>query len=634
MAKVTAAGLLRSAEEALEAGRVSPEEANDIITESTNGRYQSVADLRNATAAPSPDPTEIVQKEEPQEDKSDVSFLQGAKDVATGIGQQFFGLGDEAYGLMQGIQASAPGGETFKEAYGRGRGESLERQKELSADPNAAYRLGQTGGFVGSMALPYAGIGKAVRGARALRGGASAAKIPQRLRPTVRGFGSRTGRSALRGSASGAASAGLYGAGSADTGERLEEGGKSALIGGLLGGAIGTAIPAVSAIKRTPGRAGERVNRLITEGMEGRRTGLISDITKDPKAYQKGIKSARDRGVSPGGQFTDVLEGAIDDMNVVQREAWEALETLPGARLPTKEIRKGIPATKGTPEIPATPGKPGPPVASNILDPQGNPVMKQGPDVGGTKAIPAVKGTPEVSPVRGQNSVNEIESSLKTLIGPDDPLYKAFLKTGQLNGKHTMELHQVLRTKLNENPQSRIAVQTAIDQLEASIIKGGNSKLLAALDKTKRHRIFEKAFTKSKWGSKGTPLKDIKSRIKKLQEEVDTSFKHESDSFRTAMKNQVEEATVQGYMTDIQRTLGQTDDAASALKNLFSGDATRESLERLWNRAGNQMPFDDFMTQLMKESDANKIYEMVNLRLLLPVGLAGGGAMGYARFMS
>ena len=192
----------------------------------------------------------------------------------------------------------------------------------------------------------------------------------------------------------------------------------------------------------------------------------------------------------------------------------------------------------------------------------------------------------------------------------------------------------MLRTKLNENPQSRIAVQTAIDQLEASIIKGGNSKLLAALDKTKRYRIFEKAFTKSKWGSKGTPLKDIKSRIKKLQEEVDTSFKHESDSFRTAMKNQVEEATVQGYMTDIQRTLGQTDEAASALQNLFSGDATRESLSRLWNRAGNQMPFDDFMTQIMKESDANKIYNMVNLRLLAPIGWMGGGAMGYARFMS
>ena len=104
------------------------------------------------------------------------------------------------------------------------------------------------------------------------------------------------------------------------------------------------------------------------------------------------------------------------------------------------------------------------------------------------------------------------------------------------------------------------------------------------------------------------------------------------------MKNQVEEATVQGYMTDIQRTLGQTDDAASALKNLFSGDATRESLERLWNRAGNQMPFDDFMTQIMKESDANKIYNMINLRLLAPIGaggIAGGaGAMGYARFMS
>ena len=87
-------------------------------------------------------------------------------------------------------------------------------------------------------------------------------------------------------------------------------------------------------------------------------------------------------------------------------------------------------------------------------------------------------------------------------------------------------------------------------------------------------------------------------------------------------------------MNDIQQKLGQTDQAASALKNLFSGDTTRDSLSRLWARSGNQMPFDDFMTQLMKESDASKIYEMINIRLLLPVGLAGGGAMGYARFMS
>ena len=234
MAKTNEAGLLRLAEEAIATGRLSVEEVNRRIAKTTGGRYQSVADLQNATAAPTPDSTEIVQKEKPQADKSDVSFIQGVKDVATGVGQQFFGLGDEAYGLLQGIQASAPGGETFKEAYERGREESLERQKELSEDPSAAYRLGQTGGFVGSMVLPYAGIGKAVRGARALRGGASAAKMPQRLRPTVRGFGSRTGRSALRGSASGAASAGLYGAGSADTGERLEKAKESALVGGLL----------------------------------------------------------------------------------------------------------------------------------------------------------------------------------------------------------------------------------------------------------------------------------------------------------------------------------------------------------------------------------------------------------------
>ena len=105
MAKTNEAGLLRLAEEAIATGRLSVEEVNRRIAKTTGGRYQSVADLQNATAAPTPDSTEIVQKEKPQADKSDVSFIQGVKDVATGVGQQFFGLGDEAYGLLQGIQA-------------------------------------------------------------------------------------------------------------------------------------------------------------------------------------------------------------------------------------------------------------------------------------------------------------------------------------------------------------------------------------------------------------------------------------------------------------------------------------------------------------------------------------------------
>ena len=629
MAKVTTAGLLRSAEEAIATGRLSVEEVNRRIAKTTGGRFQSVADLKNATAAPTPDPTEIVQKEEPQADKSNVSFMQGAKDVATGIGQQFFGLGDEAYGLLQGIQASAPGGETFKEAYGRGRGESLERQKELSADPNAAYRLGQTGGFVGSMALPYAGIGKAVRGARALRGGASAAKIPQRLRPTVRGFGSRTGRSALRGSASGAASAGLYGAGSADTGERLEEGGKSALIGGLLGGAIGTAIPAVSAIKRTPGRAGERVNRLITEGMEGRRTGLMSGMrelttgTADPKALQKGIAAARKEGISPSGQFEKVMKDTLDEMDSKVTPAFDEFEKLAKAKFKV-DVTPGKAGQAAIPEVPAIPGK-----TARILI---NGRFKSGPRLPGTPKIAGVKAVKEIEEVRnlriGDTVLKEAKETMK------DFEFKDFQRTGELNGKQVLELHGALRAARSANPTAKMRYDGALDELERLMEKNSVPAVRKALKKFKTARLFREAFEDSKWTPKGASQTKIDKRIAELQNNVDDMFPKESEQFRKLMKNQVEEATVQGYMADIQRTLGQTDEAASALKNLFGGDATRDSLSRLWNRAGNQMPFDDFMTQIMKESDANKIYNMVNLRLLAPIGWMGGGAMGYARFMS
>ena len=598
MAKTNEAGLLRLAEEAIATGRLSVEEVNRRIAKTTGGRYQSVADLQNATAAPTPDSTEIVQKEKPQADKSDVSFIQGVKDVATGVGQQFFGLGDEAYGLLQGIQASAPGGETFKEAYERGREESLERQKELSEDPSAAYRLGQTGGFVGSMVLPYAGIGKAVRGARALRGGASAAKMPQRLRPTVRGFGSRTGRSALRGSASGAASAGLYGAGSADTGERLEKAGESALVGGLLGGAIGTAIPAVGAIRRTPGRASERVNRLITEGQEGPRAGLLSGMTKlttgvaDPNALQKGIAAARQKGVSPGGQFSDVMTGTLDEMDSMINPAFDKFKTLASVKF--RIVGAKVPRNKKGQFV-------------------------SGPLVGGKLKV-------------GKTVAKHAEEVLT------DADFKKFNQTGQLNGQQVMDLHGALRAARSANPQSKMKYEGALDELEKlmerQLGKEPGQQLQQALEKFKIARIFREAFEDSKWTPKGATRVNIDKRISELQRNVDDMFPKKDDGFRQLMKEQVEEATIQGYMNDIQQKLGQTDQAASALKNLFSGDTTRDSLSRLWARSGNQMPFDDFMTQLMKESDASKIYEMINIRLLLPVGLAGGGAMGYARFMS
>jgi hypothetical protein len=210
--------------------------------------------------------------------------IQGVEETDTGwkglgraaIQGATFGLGDELRGIGA---ALVPGGEGYKEAQQRslGRVEEVRRQR-----PVASTVAELAGSLPTSLALTrgasmIAPIGRGLRSTRALprmnllsKGGPA---------PTL----GRAGTMGLLGAAEGA----VYGAGSAESGDRLGGAIKGAAIGAPLGGAAGLLPGASHAVRRTaqgaraPAHAAEAIDvarRGGAEGLPARTSGSFSPI--------------------------------------------------------------------------------------------------------------------------------------------------------------------------------------------------------------------------------------------------------------------------------------------------------------------------------------------------------------------
>jgi len=226
-----------------------------------------------------------------------------------------FGLGDELRGVGA---ALVPGGEGYKEAQQRslGRVEEVRRQR-----PVASTVAELAGSLPTSLALTrgasmIAPIGRGLRSTRALprmnllsKGGPA---------PTL----GRAGTMGLLGAAEGA----VYGAGSAESGDRLRGAGVGAAIGAPLGGAAGLLPGASHAVRRTAQgtRPGLHAAEAVEEAMGlpvNRAIPAGSAVTPVGPARVGGLLKTGDEAVAPlkGRQDAQrrVLEGVNEEADAL-----------------------------------------------------------------------------------------------------------------------------------------------------------------------------------------------------------------------------------------------------------------------------------------------------------------------------
>lgn len=166
------------------------------------------------------------------------------------------------------------------------RNASKERMgEEWRQHPLLSLGSNLTGGMLTSAALASTAPGAAV--ANSLGTGGTLARIG-------------------KGAAMGAASGGLYGAGSADDGNRLQGAQQGALIGGAIGGAIPAVGAAASALKNGAQTA--------FQGITARSPEVLQDTAQAMKSGAGGIyNQIRDSGVTLGDDTTQKLVAGIDD---------------------------------------------------------------------------------------------------------------------------------------------------------------------------------------------------------------------------------------------------------------------------------------------------------------------------------
>jgi hypothetical protein len=220
-----------------------------------------------------------------------------------------FGLGDELRGVGA---ALVPGGEGYKEAQQRslGRVEEVRRQR-----PVASTVAELAGSLPTSLALTrgasmIAPIGRGLRSTRALprmnllsKGGPA---------PTL----GRAGTMGLLGAAEGA----VYGAGSAESGDRLRGAGVGAAIGAPLGGAAGLLPGAAHAVRRTAQgtRPGLHAAEAVEEAMGlpvNRAIPAGSAVTPVGPARVRGLLKTGDESVAPLKGRQDAQRRVLEDVN-------------------------------------------------------------------------------------------------------------------------------------------------------------------------------------------------------------------------------------------------------------------------------------------------------------------------------
>jgi len=225
-------------------------------------------------------PEEIVSYLSSKEKKPEYNTaLQGVRQVGQGL---TFGLSDEVQSGISALIDSVGSDQTFSEAYDRSQ-EDLRRKREAFEEDNEALAMG----------LELAG--------GLLTGGAGAARVlgSQAVRnaPTL-------GR-ALAGIGTGAAEGAIYGAGTADAGERLQgaaEGGGY----GALGGAV--AAPIANIAGRALGAGANRLASLATDTPTGAAKRVIRD-TANATGLTPDEAVKRMRELGPDAVLADLDEG-------------------------------------------------------------------------------------------------------------------------------------------------------------------------------------------------------------------------------------------------------------------------------------------------------------------------------------
>lgn len=168
-------------------------------------------------------------------------FATGFADAST------FGLGDEALGVAR-ATLSRKRGETWEEARQRYTEESREQMRRAQEEQGLAVMGGNVAAFIVPGAPATSAVRLAGKGANALLRGVSpgAARAASRANSFLQQ--SLAGRAVLGGGA-GAVAGGVYGANSAEEGNRLAGAGTGALMGagaGLIGAPIGEGLNAVA----------------------------------------------------------------------------------------------------------------------------------------------------------------------------------------------------------------------------------------------------------------------------------------------------------------------------------------------------------------------------------------------------
>lgn len=196
-------------------------------------------------------------------------FATGFADAST------FGLGDEALGVAR-ATLSRRRGETWEEARQRYTEESREQMRRANEEQGLAV----TGGNVAAFLVPGAPATSAVRlagrGANALLRAANPAAARSVGRAGSFLQQSLAGRAVL-GAGAGAVAGGVYGANSAEEGERLAGAGSGALMGaagGLIGAPIGEGL---SAVARPVLRAGGNVLQSVRQNAPQTARNMLAD---------------------------------------------------------------------------------------------------------------------------------------------------------------------------------------------------------------------------------------------------------------------------------------------------------------------------------------------------------------------
>lgn len=315
----------------------------------------------------------------------------------------------------------------------------LKEFSRISPNDSFAEKAGHFTGEVAQVAVPEAKIAGVLKVAK---------------------IGSPILRTAAKVATSGITSGAVEGVKSGGDTKRM----KQAAIGGAAGAgaAMGVGSGAKAAaplLYKTPGL--KLPNRLNTPGKtkEVIQQGIDEGISNTPGGLKKlqGLKAkgAQEIAAAHGNQPVDwnIIRGATDEMKAKARAAVRPdIADMIDSRL--GEIEEFFGAK---PAVPATPA--GPPIASNIVGPNGQPIMRPG--------APASPGSPAIPPTMTATQGLEIKRALQDL---SSAAYgKDGVSAAQLDKKIAAGIRQAIEATnpkiaaLNRQQQNRILLEKMIE---------------------------------------------------------------------------------------------------------------------------------------------------------------------------